>query len=263
MNFLQALLLGIIQGLTEFLPISSSGHLVLFQKILGVTEPAMTFDIVVHLGTLVAVFIAFWEDIWGLLKKPFQKLTYLLIVGTIPAVVIALAFNNVIENLFASGKTLGFEFLITGLVILYANSIKSGKKTAKDATYLDAIFVGVMQGIAIAPAISRSGMTIAGSLFKKFDRDFAAKFSFLLSIPAILGAAVFQLKDIVSEPTALASPHVMPLVVGFCASAISGYFAIHFMLKIIRESKLKYFSYYVFILGAAIIVDQFVTHMFF
>lgn len=264
MNLIQAIILGIVQGLTEFLPISSSGHLVLMQKIFGITEPTLVFDTSVHLGTLIAVFVVFKDDIISILKKPFQKLTWLLIVGTIPTVIIAVIFKDTIESMFHTGSTLGFEFIITGAILLWSGMLKSGHKKEKETSYFDAVFIGIMQGIAIMPAISRSGLTISGALFRKLDRDFAAKFSFLLSIPAILGATVFQLKDIMDAGSGASVGIGMgALLAGSLAAALAGYISIKFMLQVLKSGKLKYFAYYVFILGILVILDQNISHIFF
>lgn len=261
MTFIQAILLGIIQGITEFLPISSSGHLVLFQKIFGVAEPSLTFGIVVHLGTLTAVFAVFWKDIVSILRRPFQRLTLLLIAGTVPTAIIGVAFKDFFEKVFASGSTLGFEFFITGLVLYFADSLRNGYKDAEETSCLDAAFVGLMQGAAILPAVSRSGLTISGALFRHMDRDFAARFSFLLSIPAILGAAVFDMKDVLEA--GVGNLDSMSLGAGFIFAAIFGYISIRYMLNILKKGKMRYFSYYVFALGALILIDQYLTHIFF
>lgn len=262
MNLIQAIILGIVQGITEFLPISSSGHLVLMQKIFKITEPTLIFDTYVHLGTLMAVFAVFKDDIIGILKKPFQKLTWLLIAGTIPTAIIGVLFKDIFEQMFHSGSTLGFEFIITGVILLISGSIRNGHKGVKETGYLDAAFIGVMQGAAIMPAISRSGLTISGALFRNLDREFAAKFSFLLSIPAILGAAVFQVKDIM-EAGGGGGISTGAMVAGSLAAALAGYASIKYMLQILRKGKIKYFAYYVFALGALVIVDQYITHIFF
>lgn len=261
MTLIQAILLGIIQGITEFLPISSSGHLVLFQKIFRVAEPALTFSIVVHLGTLVAVFAVFWKDIVSLLRKPFQKLTYLIIAGTIPTAIIGVAFKDFFEELFRSGSTLGFEFIITGIVLYFADSFNRGIKGIEETSYLDAAFVGVMQGAAILPAVSRSGLTISGALFRDMDKDFAARFSFLLSIPAILGAAIFDMKDVLEA--GVGNLDSMSLGAGFIFSIIFGYISIKYMINILKKGKMRYFSYYVFAIGGLVIIDQYLTHIFF
>ena len=261
MELIKAIILGIIQGLTEFLPISSSGHLVLAQKIMGFTEPPLIFDTVLHLGTLFAVVLVLWGDIWPLLKKPFQKMTALLIVGTIPTALLGILLKDFFDNLFKSGKTLGVEFIITGLVLLAAQRMSNGHKKLKETTGMDAIFVGIMQGIAILPAVSRSGLTIAGALFRKMDREFAARFSFLLSIPAILGATVLQVKDIAEGGAVL--PATSSLIGGFIFSFIFGIISVKFMMKVIKEGKLNGFGIYCSVLGALVILDQLVLHIFF
>lgn len=261
MSLIQAIILGLIQGLTEFLPISSSGHLVLAQKIFGITEPTLIFDTSVHLGTLIAVFAVFQNDILSILKKPFQKLTWLLLAGTIPTAVIGVLFKDTFEQLFHTGSTLGFEFLITGAVLLWSGMQRSGRKGVRETTYLDAALIGVMQGAAIMPAISRSGFTISGALFRNLDREFAAKFSFLLSIPAILGATVFQVKDVMEAGSG--GIGYGSLMAGSLAAAFAGYVSIKYMLEILRKGKVKYFAYYVFIIGILVIIDQYLTHLFF
>ncbi len=261
MNTIQAIILGIIQGLTEFLPISSSGHLVLFQKIFGINEPTLIFDTMVHVGTLAAVITVLWKDIFSLLKKPFQRLTWLLIAGTIPTGIIGVMFKDSFEALYKSGSTLGFEFLVTGMVILLAERLNSGRKHAEETSYLDAAFIGVMQGAAILPAVSRSGLTISGALMRDLDREFAAKFSFLLSIPAILGAAVFQVKDILDA--GVTDIITAPIAAGTIAAAVAGYFSVRFMILLIKKGSMKVFSYYVFALGALVLIDQYITHLFF
>lgn len=262
MNLIQAIILGIVQGLTEFLPVSSTGHLVLTQKIFGITEPTMAFDTLLHLGTLIAVFAVFKDDIISILKKPFQKLTLLLIVGTIPTAIIGIAFKDYFEQVFQSGSTLGFEFIATGIILLWAGSLRSGRKGERETTYLDAAIIGVMQGVAIMPAVSRSGLTISGALFRNLDREFAARFSFLLSIPAILGAAVFQVKDImeVGGGTGISTG---AMVGGAIAAALAGYVSIKYMLQVLRKGNVKYFAYYVFVIGILVIIDQHLTHIFF
>lgn len=261
MNIIQAIILGIIQGLTEFLPISSSGHLVLFQKIFGINEPTLIFDTMVHVGTLAAVVTVLWKEIYSILRKPFQKLTWLLLAGTIPTGIIGIMFKDSLEAMYKSGSTLGFEFLATGIIILFAERLNSGRKNIRETSYLDAAFIGVMQGAAIMPAISRSGLTLSGALMRNLDREFAAKFSFLLSIPAILGAAVFQVKDILEAGNV--SIITAPIAAGTIASAVAGYFSVRFMIVLLKKGSMKYFSYYVFIIGALVIIDQYITHFFF
>ncbi len=252
MNALSAAILGIIQGLTEFLPISSSGHLMLFKKLLGVETDNMLFDVAVHLGTLVPIFLIYWRDIWELIKKPFQKTTYLLIMATVPAVVAALFFEDAVDMLFQSGPFLALGFIITGIALLLADKIgEKGYKKDKAITFADALIIGIVQAVAITPGISRSGSTITGGLFRGLTRQTAAKFSFLMSIPVILGAAVLQIKSIVSGGVTILPSDILPIVIGFITAMLSGYLAISFMINIISRGKLKYFSFYVF--GLAIL----------
>jgi len=272
MSMIEAVILGIVQGLTEFLPVSSSGHLVLLQQIFGINEPGLFLDTMLHAGTLVAVFIVLWKDIFALLKKPIQKLTLFLIIATIPAVIVALVFNDKIEEIFKSARFLGFCFLITTVLLVLAellsrrsmpaNGGQTSAKTETNMRWIDALFIGIMQAVAILPGISRSGATISGALFRKLDRDFAARFSFLLSIPAILGALVLQSKDLVTDGTA-ENINVAAVIAGTLAAAIVGFFAIRFMLKIIREKSLFGFAIYTGVLGVLVLIDQFVTRIVF
>ncbi len=258
MTTFQALVLGLVQGLTEFLPISSSGHLVLFQRLFGLSEGVLSFDIAVHLATLVAVFAIFRKDIWQMVRHPTSKLTLLVIVGTIPTVIIGFALKEAVESLFESGRTLGVEFIATGLILLAAEALAEKRAKAKgldETSYLNAALVGTAQGFAILPAVSRSGLTLAGALACGMEREFALKFSFLMSIPPILGAGLVDAKDLVESSSGFVLP-VLPLVVGMAAAAVSGYFAIRFMLKVFAKASLKFFSFYVFVLGAAIMAEQ-------
>jgi undecaprenyl-diphosphatase len=241
---------------------------VLLQKIFNINEPGLFFDTMLHAGTLLAVFVVLWKDIWALLKKPFQKLTGFLILATIPAVIAALTFGNVIEDIFKSAQFLGFCFLFTTLLLITAEllsrrAVKSKNlKTKENMSWIDALFIGIMQAIAIPPGVSRSGATISGALFRKLDRDFAARFSFLLSIPVILGAVVLHSKDLVTSGAA-EDINVIAVIAGTISAAAVGFFAVKFMLKIIREKSLFGFAVYTGVLGVLVLVDQFVTRIVF
>jgi len=252
MSILEAIILGIIQGLTEFLPISSSGHLVLFQKLFGLKEGNLTFDTMVHFGTLAAVVVIFWQDIVHMIRRPFDRLTLLVVVGTIPTAIIGLALKDWFEALFASGSTLGVEFIATGIIIWIAESMGRGRKRLNEISYGDALLIGTLQGAAILPAISRSGLTIAGALFRGIERETAARYSFLLSVPAILGAAILQIKDI----TAADNTPLITLIVGTVVSGVAGYLAVKMMLALLQRGTMKVFSWYVWVLGAGIIIAQ-------
>jgi undecaprenyl-diphosphatase len=288
MNVFEAILLGAVQGITEFLPVSSSGHLVLFQKILGISEPALFFDTMVHVGTLAAVFVVLRQDIWNILRRPIQPLTGYLILATLPAVIAALAAKDLIETAFASGSFLGFAFLITA-ALLTASELLSRRaavaslKGKDDINWVDALVIGILQGVAIIPGVSRSGATLSGALSRRLNRDFAARFSFLLSIPAILGALVLQVKDLADGGVAenagalnnaagtlvngnagtAAGIGVLPIIAGTLVAAAVGFFSVRLMLKIVRERSLLGFAVYTGILGALVLIDQFGTHLFF
>ncbi|MDR0878851.1 MAG: undecaprenyl-diphosphate phosphatase [Treponema sp.] len=280
MSVWEALVLGAIQGITEFLPVSSSGHLVLLQRIFGITEPALLFDTMVHVGTLAAVFAVLWRDIWDILRRIIQPLTGYLVLATVPTVILALIFKDAIETAFASGAFLGFAFLITAIFLTGSEllSKRQGNTRQKDQmNWLDALIIGIMQGIAIIPGISRSGSTLSGALSRKLDRDFAARFSFLLSIPAILGALVLQIKDLaggagngaVETAAAEAAANAgtaggigaLPIIAGTLTAAVVGFFSVRLMLKIVREKSLIGFAIYTAALGILVLIDQFGTHI--
>ncbi len=256
MNFFEALFLGIVQGLSEFLPISSSGHLVLFQKLLGISKVGLTFEIAVHLATLLSVIIVFRRDIVELLKRPFNKLTLMIVIATIPTGAIGLLFDDIFDRLFQTGATLGLEFILTGVILLFAESCRNKRKKLDDMNVVDAAVIGTAQGLAILPAVSRSGLTIAAALVRGLDRKFAAKFSFLISIPAILGAALKDVLDIVDSGGFSTGIDPLVLAGGMLAAAISGYFAVKFMVRILTQRNLKIFAYYVFVIGGLVLLDQ-------
>jgi undecaprenyl-diphosphatase len=269
MGFIEAIILGAIQGITEFLPVSSSGHLVLLQKIFGISEPLLLFDTMVHAGTLVAVFVVLWQDILAILRRIIQPMTAFLVLATIPAVITALILKDHIEAAFNSGVSLGFAFLFTALALFTAEfpsrrdagrSIKAETRTIM--TWFDALVIGLCQAVAIVPGVSRSGLTLSGGLSRRLDRDITARFSFLLSIPAILGALVLQIKDLTGGSTA-GGVGFGPLVAGTLTAALVGFFAVKFMLKIVKERSLRGFAIYVAVLGILVLIDQFGTHLFF
>jgi undecaprenyl-diphosphatase len=281
MSVFQAIILGFIQGITEFLPVSSSGHLVLFQKIFKITLPALHFDTPVHCGTLAAVVVVLRRDILNILTRLFQPLTLYLIIATIPAVITALLFKDSIEEAFSSGAFLGFAFLITSALLCVSELLfrRPGKpqglpgllegaglpRTQDEMTWLDALVIGVLQAAAIMPGVSRSGATLSGALSRRLDRDFAARFSFLLSIPAILGALVLQIKDLAGQvpqeaPSGIAP---LPLAAGALSAALVGFFSIRIMLKIVREKSLLGVALYTALLGALVLVDRFALHLVF
>jgi undecaprenyl-diphosphatase len=255
MQIMEAVLLGAIQGLTEFLPVSSSGHLVLLQKLFGISEDALLFDTMVHAGTLAAVFAVLWKDIWAIIKQPVQPLTGYLIIATIPAVIAALFFKDKIEGLFSSARFLGAGFFITAALLLISDLLSRRQREPREnITALDALVIGCLQAIALVPGVSRSGATLSGALSRGVDRDRAARFSFLLSIPAILGALVLQLKDL---GEGRASIGAATIAAGALTAALVGFFSVKLMLKLVKEHRLWGFAVYTALLGAVLTFGNF------
>lgn len=257
MTVLQAIILGIVQGIGEFLPISSSGHLLLLQRFFGIEDNLLTFSIVVHLGTLIPVLVIYFNRIKGLVFKPFQKLTYLLIIGTLPAIVVSLFFGDFLDRVF-SGNYLAVGFLITALVLFVVDNKVAGRKKIEEVSYLDALIIGCVQAVAITPGISRSGSTIFGGITRGLNRKAAAEFSFLMSIPAIAGAAVLESIHIFrGSEESFKMVLSLPFIAGFLVSMGVGYVSIRLMLKLVVNNKLKYFSIYLVLLSAIILADRF------
>lgn len=262
MDILQGIILGIVQGLTEFLPVSSSGHLILFKKLFGIDQEqfGLTFDIALHFATLIAVFVVFWPDIVAILKKPVQKLTGLLIIATIPAVFVGLFLDDYIEEISQSGGFLGFAFLFTAALMFFSQKIPSKSKNLDMMKYSDAAVIGLMQGVAVMPGISRSGSTTSAGLIMGVEKAASMRFAFLMSIPVILGSAVLGVKDIVTNPEPI---NWAPVLAGMLAAGFSGYFAVRFMLNFFKKRSLNIFSVYVAVLGILILIDQLFFNQFF
>ncbi len=229
----------------------------MFQNLLGIEEGAFTFGICVHFATLVAVCAVYYKDIVKLIKNPLSKPVLLIIVGTVPAVIAAVFLEDLLREYFDTGKSLGIGFLFTATVLLISSKIHTGKKTMDTTKTKDALIIGFAQAVALFPAVSRSGMTITTSLARGIKREEASKFSFLLSVPVILGAVVMDVYGLLKEPGLLEeSINTGPFLVGIIAAGVSGYFAIRFMIKVINKGKLKYFSYYLYIVAALVLFDQ-------
>ncbi len=257
MSIFESIILGIVQGLTEFLPVSSSGHLVLIQKIFGVDCNVLFFDTMLHVGTLAAVFVVLWKEIKAILKKPVQKMTGMLIAATIPAIIFVLVFNKYIDDAF-EGKYLGYGFLLTTAVLVLGELLcRLTRKHSGEVTYPKSLIMGGMQALAVLPGLSRSGSTIAGGLMTGLSREKAANFAFLMSIPVILGSIVYQGYDIVKEG-AFDTSLILPSVIGMIFSAVSGYFAVRFMINLVKKHRLYGFAVYTAALGAFVLLDQFV-----
>lgn len=261
MNTLQALILGAVQGLTEFLPISSSGHLLVVEKLMGVT-PDLLMNILFHFGTLVAVFLVYWRRIWNMICHPIQSELKWLILATVPAVIAALVVN--FDDAF-EGKFIIWSFYLTSVVLVAGTAIhnyrRRNRMLHKSVRWSDALVMGVMQAVAILPGLSRSGSTISGGVASGLSRKRAADFSFLMSIPAILGSAVLELKDVIFGGAA-EGVHLefLPTLVGVLAAAVFGLIAIKGFLKLIRRVSMNAFAVYTFLLGTALLLNNYVFH---
>ena len=271
MTILKAIILGIIQGLTEFLPVSSSGHLAVAQQLLKVPEDRILFfTIMLHIGTLFSIFFVYSEDIAKIIveflcliketimgkgfkiNNEHRKLGIFIIIATIPTGLMGILFGNIFESFFSSTLIIGVALIITGTLLWSAERFNRGNRNVQDMNWLDAAIVGVFQGLAITPGLSRSGSTIVGSLFRGFNKELAAKFSFLVSIPAILGAAVLEFKDVFEFGTGDISMGVT--IVGILTAFISGLFAIRTLINFIKKEKLYYFSFYTWSVGLIVII---------
>ena len=251
MTLLQSILLGIVQGLTEFLPVSSKGHLALFQHFIpDFSQPGVLFDVVLHLGTVLAVLIYFRERVLAVLKD--LRLLGLLLAATIPVGILGILFQKKIEHAFTDMKLTAACFIITGFILYFADRLKEGVKTEKTLYFGDALKIGLIQCLALLPGLSRSGTTISGGIFSGLSRKSAMEFSFLLSIPAILGAALVECRHLNREELAGVNPLIY--FAGLVTAAVVGYLAIKGLLNILQKHKLYYFSIYLFILGTAILV---------
>ena len=257
MQELEAMILGIIQGLTEFLPISSTGHLYIGRHMFGLDEAGLLLDTMLHMGTLIAVFIFYRKEWLKIIQNPFSKLTGLLLIGTIPAVIIGFIFRDFFDELSKTGITVGWEFLITGFILFWGDQLKKGSKKMADLTYMDAWVIGSFQAAAILPAISRSGLTIFGGLLRGLDKETTAYFSFLLSTPAIIGGIVLEAGDLLCEKSHLVlDMGIWTLVIGCGFAALFGYLAIRFMIRYLQTGSLRKFSIYLWILGVFLLAMQ-------
>jgi len=269
---LKALLIGVIQGLTEFLPVSSSGHLVLAQHYLGIDEPGVIFEVAVHFGTLVSVIIVFWRDIVDILKafltlfkgrrrympceeQQAMRLAILIVVGSVPTAIIGFGFEDFFESLFSSVLFVGGALLVTGALLWLTERVRRGSRNINQMGVLDALIIGTMQGLAIMPGISRSGSTICTSLLLGLNRETATRYSFLLSIPAVFGASLFKLKDML-EMVGQGFPWVM-LVTATLAAVVAGIVAILLVVQLLKRGKLDLFAYYCWAVGLFVIVSHF------
>ncbi|MBV1758394.1 MAG: undecaprenyl-diphosphatase UppP [Dethiosulfatibacter sp.] len=262
MTLLEGIILGLVQGLTEFLPVSSSGHLAILGNLFGIEEGNLFYSVMLHFSTLIAVIIYFRKDIirlffsfFSLITKIakrqnvkfdlYERMVLLIVIATIPTVFIGLAFSDLFDFLYTDLKFVGYALILTGILLLLSEKIGKRNFDLSNISYSKAILIGVFQGMAIAPGISRSGSTIVGALFMGLDREEAARFSFLLSIPAIFGAAILETISINTAKIAINAN----LFIGMLAAFTAGILSIGIMMNLIKKGKLYYFSIYVFALG--------------
>ncbi|MDE7464339.1 MAG: undecaprenyl-diphosphate phosphatase [Clostridiales bacterium] len=246
----QAMVLGLVQGFTEFLPVSSSGHLILVRELMGLNSAGtsfLLFDVIAHVGTLAAVVIVLYKDILGLFKKPFKRLL-MLVVASIPAVIVGLTCNDFIEEYFSTAQYLCFFFMFTAILMIVSEIVAKRNKKPKDINFGSAIAMGIMQGVGVFPGVSRSGSTIFGGTVAGADSKKVATFSFLMSIPIILGSLLFSIID-VSRSGAIAGVDWFSMVVGAVSSFVSGYFSVRVMLKLIAKANFKWFALYLVVIS--------------
>lgn len=273
MTYLSAVLMGILQGVAEFLPISSSGHLALFQHFFGVEnyeETQMFFTVLLHLGTLISVFVYYWHDILDMIREfflllgslfsrkgtheirntpPARRMVLLIIVATLPLFGI-LPVKDYIESAMNNVTFVSVALIATGFILFFSDRMARGRKTARTATMTDALRVGCAQAFGTLPGISRSGSTISAGLLRGYDRNFAVRFSFLMSLPAVLGANILTLKDVIEEGGI--DTTLLPVyLVGMVVAAVVGYFAIRLVNLLADKGKFGAFAWYCWAAGAA------------
>ena len=268
MTILQAIVLGIVQGVTEFLPISSSGHLVLTPYLLNwhiPEEQVFIFDVLVQIGTLLAVIVYFWSDLWAILtgflssfwmREAYQRqevrMGLYLILGTIPAVFLGLLFKDAVEAAFSSPTFTVGALVFTAVLMIAAEAVSKRSRNLESLGWLDAVVIGIFQALALFPGVSRSGMTISGGMFRSLDRPPAARFSFLLAVPVMLGAGALAFVDMLAVPDL--GTFLLPMAVGFVTAAVVGYLSIRWLLHYLANHPLSYFSIYLIVVSTLILV---------
>ena len=263
MDFLTASLLGLLQGLTEFLPVSSSGHLNLLQALFGINmEHQLLFNILLHVGSLIPVMIVFWKEWWAMLRHPIQNKTLLMLfIASLPALAAKVLFDEPLAFFETHNMLLGVCFLFTGLLLLLTQRISLRRKSSKHPPaqkvgFLHALSMGCMQAIGMLPGISRSGSTIFGGVASGLSREKAAQFSFMMSAPAIVAGLLSEGYSAIKDGSLALTNDLPAICVGVLVAAISGYFAIRFMLRLISKASLNWFALYVILLGILVIILQ-------
>jgi undecaprenyl-diphosphatase len=263
----QAILLGILQGVTEFLPISSSGHLVIVPHLLGWPDPGLALDTMLHMGTLLAIIAFFWAELWRLVKAavaslqrrslsdPQARMAWGIVLATIPGAVVGFMLQDTVERLFAMPRAAAALLLGTAALLIVAEYAGARARPVTSLSWLDALLIGVAQTLAIAPGISRSGATISAAVLLGFRREDAAQFSFLLGVPIMLGSGLYQLVELVTTPATTGSPRAGLVVAGVIAAALAGYLAIAGLLALLRRWGLYVFALYCAILGSLVLTN--------
>jgi undecaprenyl-diphosphatase len=277
LTLIESIILGLVQGLSEFLPISSSGHLAILQHFFGIEgESVLAFAVLLHLGTLISLVAVYYRIIWELIlellatlkdvvtgkglqinKNETRKLGVMIVVATIPTGLMGVFFNDFFTGLYNSVPVIGFCLILTGCFLWLAERMGKKEKKIREMKFTDALFVGLCQGIAILPGISRSGATIVGSLFSGLNRELAVRFAFLISIPAILGAVVLEAPAAFAE--GLDEQMIFSVIAGVAMAAISGYIAIKTMIRVVSNKKLYIFSFYTWIAGGLVLLYTFMN----
>lgn len=255
MEMLQSIILGIVQGITEFLPISSSGHLVLMPWLFGWKDLGLTFDAALHLGTMLAILLYFWNDWVQIIKKWREPLLWLIVIGSIPAAIVGFLFEEYFETVFRSPLLIASFMIGVGFLLLAAEYYGRKIRDVSSIGFFDALFIGLAQMLALMPGVSRSGITMTAGLFRGMKRESAAKFSFLLATPITLGAGIFKVRHIIFH--GLPRSEAQLFLAGIIASAIVGFFAIKYLLKYLQRNGFYIFVWYRFLAGGAIILVYF------
>ncbi len=255
MSYLEGAILGLVQGLTEFLPVSSSGHLVIFKDLLGLKQPGITLEVLLHVSTLLAVLFVFRRDFVKLLQfwkyGEHKHFLWMLVLGSIPTAILGLLLSDYIEMLFQSTLAVGFMLLITGLILRLLTVLPAGNKDLSRMGPWDALFIGLAQGIAVVPGISRSGSTIAGAIFRGLEPESAVRYSFMLSTPAIAGAALWESRHI--GLGGIGGAALGSYALAAAVACLSGVLAIKLFINLLKGNKFHYFSYYCWGAGLLII----------
>ena len=270
MTIIQAFILGIVQGITEFLPISSSGHLVLSPYLLNWQIPEeqfFVFGVLVQIGTLLAVIAYFWSDLWAILtgflssfwkRDAYQRqevrMGFYLILATIPAVVLGLLFKDAVEAAFSSPAFTVVALVFTAVLMVGAEAVGKRSRKLEKLGWLDSLVIGIFQALALFPGVSRSGMTISGGLFRSMDRPVAARFSFLMSVPVMLGAGGLAVLDLLEVPDL--GTFLLPMAVGFATAAVVGYLSIHWLLRYLANHPLSNFSIYLIVVSTLLLISE-------